>query len=424
MDIVLYGSHQGNYYMTISSGIRGIGPRLLLYQASANNLTNWTYLGPLISVDGNYTLNEIWSGSLGYNFEVSNTFSLLEKATDGGDNQTIHHFASLGTEGGNTTLHQSTHWSVWIEGNLTKTNTGGVMMNINTAGVSDWGDTYALNSFYDPIGDRRIFYGWIMEANHFYGERAFGYNGQITLPREVFIQVYKNVVHVLSPKGPWIVISNTDGTYTYKTLGVRPINEVKKLRQNSDIISFISQTFNQTTNFTSLNVSSSNFELEANINISSNATAGFVFRRSSDGLEFTTLMYDPLSEYLILNRTCSSLITTFDNTTIYAKHTLLTTMIDKNTTQKELLSLHIFIDNSLVEVYANNRTVMTTHIYPARSNSTGLGYIVGSHGRSVTFSDVSLWSNLQNAFPKRPVDSSIALADNSNMGNNKSVVSD
>ncbi|CAF5137699.1 unnamed protein product, partial [Rotaria sp. Silwood1] len=90
MDIVLYGSDQGHYYMTISSGIHDVGPRLLLYQASAIDLTNWTYLGPLVSVPGNYTLNQNWSGSLGYNFEVSNVFALLEKAADGGDNQTVH----------------------------------------------------------------------------------------------------------------------------------------------------------------------------------------------------------------------------------------------------------------------------------------------------------------------------------------------
>ncbi len=73
---------------------------------------------------------------------------------------------------------------------------------------------------------------------------------------------------------------------------------------------------------TSLNVFSSNFELQATINISLNTTAGFVFRSSSNGLEYTTLIYDPVSEYLILNRTCSSLITEFISTTIYAKHTL------------------------------------------------------------------------------------------------------
>ncbi|CAF3735765.1 unnamed protein product [Adineta steineri] len=75
----------------------------------------------------------------------------------------------------------------------------------------------------------------------------------------------------------------------------------------------------------------------------------------------------------------------FANSTIYAKHALLTTRIDDHMTQKELLSLRIFVDNSLVEVYANNRTVIATHIYPTFSDSTGLGYIVGGQA----FSNVS-----------------------------------
>lgn len=413
IDTILYGLDQGNYYMTISSGIRGVGPRLLLYQATPNNLTYWKYLGPLIAVDGNYSVNEIWSGSLGYNFEVSNTYSLVEKAEDGGDNQTVYHFASLGTEGGNMTEHPSTHWSVWIQGNLTKTINDTVVMNIHSGGVADWGDTYALNSFYDPIGDRRIFYGWVMESNHFYGERAFGYNGQLTLPREVFIQVYHNVIQIngsFSQKGPWIVIPNTDGTYTCKTLGVRPIDEVKNLREDSEHFVLVDRTFDQPTTFTNFDISSSNFELQATINISTNSTAGFVFRRSSDGSEYTTLIYDPVSESLILNRTYSSLIKQFDNTTVYAKHALLTMKINENNSQKELLSLRIFVDNSLVEVYANNRTAIATHIYPARLDATDVGYIVHGSGGSVTFTDVRIWSNLKSAFPQRPMNTSIVLA--------------
>ncbi|CAF4957693.1 unnamed protein product [Rotaria socialis] len=414
MDIVLYGSDQGHYYMTISSGIRDVGPRLLIYQASANDLTNWTYLGPLISVSGNYTLNEQWSGSLGYNFEVSNVFSLVEKAIDGGDNQTVHIFATLGTEGGNTTLHPSPQWSVWIRGDLTKIKNTSATMNIIASGVADWGDTYALNSFYDSKQDRRIFYGWVKEAHRNYGQRAFGYNGQITLPREVFVQVYKNVVNIhesISQPGPWTVIPSGQGTYTCKTLGIRPINEVINLRQNSSYLALTSQTFDQATDFVSLNMSSSNFEMKATINISQNATAGFTFRRSSNGLEYTTLIYDPVSEYLVLNRTYSSLIKAFDHTIVYAKHTLLTTLIDENTTQKELLSLHIFLDNSLLEIYANNRTVMATHIYPALSDSVGMGYTIGG---PVTFSNVSIWYNLKNAFPHRPLNSSIVLVVDSN----------
>jgi beta-fructofuranosidase len=426
MDMLLYQSNIGNYYLTVSSGIRGIGPRLALYQASPNNLTNWTYLGPLVAVPGNYTLNENWSGSLGYNFEVSNAFSLVEKAADGGDNQTVHFYASLGTEGGNTTLHTSGHWSVWIEGNLTKTSTGGASMNVLANGVSDWGDAYALNSFYDPVKDRRIFYGWVMEANNGYGERAFGYNGQITLPREVFVQVYQNAVSIngsLTQPGPWTATPNGNGTYTFKTLGVRPIAEIVNLRQNSIAMAGMSQMFNQATNFTSMNISSLNFELMATISFTSNTPAGFVFRRSSNGLEYTTLTYDPVSQYLIFDRTHSSLITQFANSIIYAKHALLTTMINGNMTQMEALSLRIFVDNSLVEVYANSRTVISTHIYPALSDSTGLGYMVGGSGVSIAFSNVSVWSTLQNAFPKRPLNSSIALFPLSGGGSNSGTTS-
>jgi hypothetical protein len=106
----------------------------------------------------------------------------------------------------------------------------------------------------------------------------------------------------------------------------------------------------------------------------------------------------------------------FANSTIYAKHALLTTKIDDHTRQIELLSLRIFVDNSLVEVYANNRTVIATHIYPTFSDSTGLGYIVGEQGGSVTFSNVSIWLNLQNAFSKRPTNSSIDLVNNITSG--------
>lgn len=413
MDILLYGSKKGFYYMTISSGIRGVGPRLLLYQASPDDLTNWKYLGPLIAVPGNYSLNEKWSGSLGYNFEVSNVFTLLEKSANDGDNQTAYIFATLGTEGGSTSLHPSPQWSVWVQGNLTKTTDNSAVMNITMSGVADWGDTYALNSFYDPKQDRRIVYGWVREAHKNYGQRAFGYNGQISLPREIYVQVYKNVVDIHEPinqLGPWILISNGNGTYTCKTLGIRPINEVVKLRQNSTFTRLPSTTFNQSTKYTSMNISSMNFELQVTVNISLNATGGLVFRRSSNGLEYTTLIYDPVSEYLILNRTYSSLIRHFDHSIVYAKHTLLTTLIDVNTARKELLFLHIFLDNSLLEVYANNRTVMATHIYPALSDSIQLGYTVGGHHGSVTFSDVFIWSSLQNAFPYRPINTSMTLA--------------
>ena len=141
-----------------------------------------------------------------------------------------------------------------------------------------------------------------MEANNHYGARAFGYNGQITLPREVFVQAYTSVVAVngsFSQQGPWTLTPNAKGTYKFKTLGVRPITEVADLRQSINALSLMSQTFNQTTSFTSLNGSSSNFEPMANINIISNAIPRFVFQRLSKGLEYTALICEPVLQYFI-----------------------------------------------------------------------------------------------------------------------------
>ncbi|CAF1405794.1 unnamed protein product [Adineta ricciae] len=283
-------------------------------------------------------------------------------------------------------------------------------MDILASGVMDWGDAYAFNSFYDPVYDRRIFYGWVRESHRSYGERAFGYNGQITLPREVFIQVISNVVHINeSLNASWTLTSNQDETFTFKTLGIRPIDEIVNLRKTNEFIRKQSQKFHQRIDYLHMNVTSLNFELKGNINISLNSTAGFVFRRSTNGLEYTTLYYNSSNEYLILNRTSSSLIKQFDDQTIYAKHLLLTRQISTNFVEKELLSLHIFLDNSLLEVYVNNRTVISTHIYPSLSDSLELGYFVGGTDGTVEFSDVSIWFNLQNAFSLRPLNTSTHL---------------
>ena len=41
--------------------------------------------------------------------------------------------------------------------------------------------------------------------------------------------------------------------------------------------------------------------------------------------------------------------------------------------EDELLRLHVFIDRSILEVFANGRLCLTSRIYPTRSDSTGIG---------------------------------------------------
>lgn len=70
MDAVL-GQTESHYYAVFGSGIKGVGPRIPFYSASASDLTNWTFLGALWEPTDNSTLGDyLETGSYGFNFEV------------------------------------------------------------------------------------------------------------------------------------------------------------------------------------------------------------------------------------------------------------------------------------------------------------------------------------------------------------------
>ena len=76
------------------------------------------------------------------------------------------------------------------------------------------------------------------------------------------------------------------------------------------------------------------------------------------------------------------------------------------TTVREDLNLTIIVDGSVVEVYANDVTVITTRAYPWLLASKGAGFLVQNGGADSTvyYSDMELWDGLINAWPDRPTD--------------------
>lgn len=79
---------------------------------------------------------------------------------------------------------------------------------------------------------------------------------------------------------------------------------------------------------------------------------------------------------------------------------------------RQTLNLTIIVDNSVVEVYANDETVITTRVYPWLSASKGAGFLVkGAGGDNTTlqhstvyYSEMELWDGLIDAWPQRPDD--------------------
>ena len=55
----------------------------------------------------------------------------------------------------------------------------------------------------------------------------------------------------------------------------------------------------------------------------------------------------------------------------------------------ESLKLHIFLDRSVLEVFANGRQCVTQRIYPTRSDSIGVALF--SRGRSVDVKSLDAW---------------------------------
>ncbi|GLB37766.1 putative glycosyl hydrolase 32 family protein [Lyophyllum shimeji] len=172
-----------HYYVIFGSGIKGVGPRIPLYSAPASDLTKWTFLGALLEVGQNTSFGDAaQTGSYGFNFEVSGAFSLTESAEHGGDGRTVHHFITTGSEGGDTPFHPNAHWALWAEGNMRRRTNGSAQFDIVSSGVVDWGNLYAVTSFWDAKNNRRVSWGWSPEDMNNYGIKAEGFQGSMGLP--------------------------------------------------------------------------------------------------------------------------------------------------------------------------------------------------------------------------------------------------
>ncbi|KAH3910442.1 hypothetical protein HBI56_204150 [Parastagonospora nodorum] len=404
MDAIL-GQDEPHWYMALGSGIKGEngGGRIPFYSAPASNLTDWTFLGALWEPKPNETLGSlVETGTYGFNFEVSNFFSLTDEDDD------VHYFTLMGTEGGNLTWHPRAQWGLWNEGVVTRRENGSAEFTPVSGGVIDSGLSYAVTSFLDTKNNasRRVQWGWANEENNNFGLLQAGYQGAMTLPREMYVIKTKDLVNSgggLTTKGNTRVVEHGNGTFTGYTLGARPLPDViEGLRQSGS-----RKDINVNGTCTGSRLAgngSSHMELKVTL---SNATgpAGVTIAASPGGEEKTVIWYSPENYTINVDRSQSSTINEFANYTMLGYFYPYTFA---NGTQ-ESLHMDIFVDGSLVEIYVNDRFWLTTRIYPARLDSTGFGVWVGENS-SVVASDMTAWDlGSVNVWPERPRNSSSEL---------------
>lgn len=216
----------------------------------------------------------------------------------------------------------------------------------------DWGDVfYAPNSLRDPDG-RWLTWGWVREARPRDQYAAAGWASCLTLPREISLD-------------------------NAGRLNVKPAEELKLLRQATLFDGDIHLSAGAP--HALADARGSKLEVSLQILAADCETASIRFRRSPDGEQFTQLSYDFESGALRLLRHQST-----DTADVTVEPCECRLALDAD----EALNLTLYLDNSVIEVYANKRIALTSRVYPSRRDAQGLQIACESGSASA---NVAVW---------------------------------
>lgn len=331
LDLVALRDHTiwreaGRWFMAVGAGLRGTGGAALLF--CSDDLRAWEYRGSLLHPDSPMLFPELPVEV----WECPDLFPL-----DG------RHVLLL---------------SLWSGGPLCSAAAVGNYADERFRPTHtqrlDHGDVhfYAPQSFRDQ-GGRRIVFGWAMEGRSASAQVAAGWSGVMALPRELRL------------------------TDTGR-LTMTPVEELKKLRgRHSPWRGLSIRPWGITT---LPSCSGAAIELQLEIIPGGASAVGVVLRRSPDGSEETVVRYEADAGRLVVDRSRASL----DPEVARSAHSAPLLL-----GQGEPLRLRLFLDHSLLEVFANDRAVITTRIYPAHVDSNGIGLF--AEGQSAWLTALDLW---------------------------------
>ncbi len=215
--------------------------------------------------------------------------------------------------------------------------------SVESQSALDYGDYYAAKSFEDGE-ERRIVWGWVWEGRSAEAQKRAGWAGAMALPRMV----------TLRPDG---------------TAGQQPAPEFHALRHQHRSARSVPLTADGIALFPDYRQQAATLEIIAQFHPGTAQQVGLVIRRSPDGSEQTRIYYDAGRQLLMADRSRVSLDQDTDHDSQSGPLAL---------APAETLTLHVFLDNSLVEIFANGRACLTTRIYPTRHDSLEFApYAVG-----------------------------------------------
>ncbi|GAM42453.1 hypothetical protein TCE0_044f16451 [Talaromyces pinophilus] len=382
-------------YGFISGGIVGQTPAVFVYTVDSNDLRNCKFIGSLLDAGLNFRPSR-WSGDFGVNWEVANVFDLISKEED--ISRTI---MIVGAEGCLPSKDEdivmartarTQRQQLWMalrakpatcdEHHDDGTSTNTTLATYSFAGIFDHGCYYAANSFYDSVTAQHVVYGWITEEDLPDDLRhAQGWSGLISLPRTVHLQVLHNVVKARSSELQSITSMETEansrGTYTVRTLGIRPDDRLKKLRDKACRVCTMQNLHLRSSSCSAqsiMQLKTARSEVEAEFAVHKECTrVGLKIAHSANLKTQTVLSWDPITETFTVERPHPT-YPGINHGVESAPHTLFTFRDDEVNEVEETLWIRAIFDKSVLEVFVNERTVLSMRIYVDEDRCFQLGF--------------------------------------------------
>jgi sucrose-6-phosphate hydrolase SacC (GH32 family) len=233
------------------------------------------------------------------------------------------------------------------------------------------GGFFAPETLLDEQG-RRILLAWVMDPRDTSRRIDAGWSGVMSLPR--------------------VLSLDDDGD-----VRIEPAEELERLRHRPVAVGSFQVAAGEVK--TIPEISGDTLELEVEFSADSAHECGVVVRASPDGEEQTVIEYDREAGVLRIDFGRASL----DSTITYhswcifrpddaadAQRLVTIQEAPLQLASGEPLRLRIFVDRSMLEVFANGRQCITQRIFPTRADSTGVA--VFSRGGPAAVSSLRSWT--------------------------------
>lgn len=318
---------QDGWHMVLGSGIRGVGGTILYYRSK--DLLNWQYIGPILTGDLTRT-TPFPTGSMWecpQFFKLGNSWYLILSLMGAGAFGVAYYRGDF-VDG---------HFSPY------------------SLSILDYGGRffYAPQTFVDQSG-RRVMVGWLLEERSPAAQLHAGWSGVHSIPR--------------------LLSEDAHGQ-----LCIQPVPELASLRhanyhKDQVFLGELECLPEGAPSGPQLEITCSLFSGDA-------AEVGFVLLGGAQQETSTRIYVDSPRSMLVVDTTCSSGNADAPGRVAECPLVIL---------PGHELRLHIFIDRSVIEVFANSSTVLTARFYPPDPESLHLGLY--ARGSGAALNDFDVWS--------------------------------